>query len=137
MLKIAITGNIASGKSEVEKIIAQNFPVFDADKIAHKFLGNVDRRALGEKVFSDPVARKVYREEAKTIEDIRKGILEVSSKEEPYDIFICYKETDDNGDRTVDSTIAQDVYDALTQKGYRVFFSRISLEDKLGIEYEP
>ncbi len=58
MLKIAITGNIASGKSEVEKIIAQDFPVFDADKIAHKFLGNVDRRALGEKVFSDPVARK-------------------------------------------------------------------------------
>ena len=58
MLKIAITGNIASGKSEVEKIIAQDFPVFDADKIAHKILGNVDRRALGEKVFSDPVARK-------------------------------------------------------------------------------
>ena len=58
MLKIAITGNIAAGKSEVEKIIAQYFPVYDADKIAHKFLGNVDRRALGEKVFSDPVARK-------------------------------------------------------------------------------
>lgn len=58
MLKIAITGNIASGKSEVEKIIALYFPVFDADKIAHKFLGNVDRRALGEKIFSDPVARK-------------------------------------------------------------------------------
>ena len=62
MLKIAITGNIASGKSEVEKIIAQNFPVFDADKIAHKFLGNIDRRALGEKVFSDPVARKKLEE---------------------------------------------------------------------------
>ena len=62
MLKIAITGNIASGKSEVEKIIAQNFPVFDADKIAHKFLGNVDRRALGEKVFSDPVAKKKLEE---------------------------------------------------------------------------
>ena len=62
MLKIAITGNIASGKSEVEKIIAQDFPVFDADKIAHKFLGNVDRRALGEKVFSDPIARKKLEE---------------------------------------------------------------------------
>lgn len=58
MLKIAITGNIASGKSEVEKIIAKYYPVYDADKIAHKFLGNIDRRALGEKVFSDPVARK-------------------------------------------------------------------------------
>ena len=86
---------------------------------------------------ADALARRQYREEAKQIEDIRRGIIEVSGKEEPYDIFICYKETDENGDRTVDSVIAQDVYDALTEKGYRVFFSRISLEDKLGTEYEP
>ena len=86
---------------------------------------------------ADVVARKVYRDEAKQIEEIRKGIIEVSGKEEPYDIFICYKETDENGERTVDSVIAQDVYDALTEKGYRVFFSRITLEDKLGQEYEP
>lgn len=86
---------------------------------------------------SDPVARKVYREEAKTIEDIRKGILEVSSKEEPYDIFICYKETDENGERTIDSVLAQDIYDMLTEHDYRVFFARITLEDKLGQEYEP
>ena len=33
--------------------------------------------------------------------------------------------------------LAQDVYDALTEKGYRVFFARITLEDKLGQEYEP
>ena len=86
---------------------------------------------------ADAIARKVYREEAKQIEEIRKGIIEVSGKEEPYDIFICYKETDENGERTIDSVIAQDVYDALTSKGYRVFFSRITLEDKLGQEYEP
>ena len=86
---------------------------------------------------ADPIARRVYRDEAKTIEDIRKGIVEVSGKEAPYDIFICYKETDEKGERTVDSVIAQDVYDALTEKGYRVFFSRITLEDKLGTEYEP
>ena len=86
---------------------------------------------------ADVVAHKVYRDEAKQIEEIRKGIIEVSGKEEPYDIFICYKETDENGQRTVDSVIAQDVYDALTEKGYRVFFSRITLEDKLGQEYEP
>lgn len=86
---------------------------------------------------ADVVARKVYREEAKFIEQIRQGILEVSGKEQPYDIFICYKETDDNGQRTLDSVMAQDVYDALTQKGYRVFFSRITLEDKLGTQYEP
>ena len=87
--------------------------------------------------YSDPTSRSVYREEAKAIETLRTGIIEVSSKEEPYDIFICYKETDPVGQRTIDSVIAQDVYDALTEKGYRVFFSRITLEDKLGQEYEP
>ena len=86
---------------------------------------------------ADTVARKVYRDEAKAIEESRKGILEVSGKEPPYDIFICYKETDEAGSRTIDSVLAQDVYDALVEKGYRVFFSRITLEDKLGTEYEP
>lgn len=86
---------------------------------------------------ADSVARKVYRTEAKAIEELRKGIIEVSSKEEPYDIFICYKETDENGERTIDSVIAEDIYERLTQNKYRVFFSRISLEDKLGTAYEP
>ena len=36
---------------------------------------------------ADPIARKVYREEAKTIDGIQKGILEISGREEPYDIF--------------------------------------------------
>ena len=86
---------------------------------------------------ADSISKSVYREQAKQIEEIRKGIIEVSDKEQPYDIFICYKETAENGQRTIDSVLAQDVYDALTEKGYRVFFSRISLEDKLGTEYEP
>ncbi len=87
--------------------------------------------------YSDIVSRAVYREEAKAIEELRKNIIEVSGKEQPYDIFICYKETTDSGERTLDSVLAQDVYTALTEKGYRVFFSRITLEDKLGQEYEP
>lgn len=87
--------------------------------------------------YSDPTSRAVYRDEAKAIEGLRTSIIEVSSKEDPYDIFICYKETDPMGERTIDSVIAQDVYDALTEKGYKVFFSRITLEDKLGQEYEP
>ena len=86
---------------------------------------------------ADAVSLQVYRKEAKQIEEIRKGIIEVSAKEGPYDIFICYKETDAKGDRTVDSLIAQNIYDALTEKGYRIFFSRITLEDKLGVAYEP
>ena len=56
---------------------------------------------------ADAVARRVYREEARAIEEIRKGILAVSEQEDPYDVFICYKETDEKGDRTVDSVLAQ------------------------------
>lgn len=86
---------------------------------------------------ADPLTRKLYHREATHIEELREGILSVSASEKPYDIFICYKETDERGSRTLDSVLAQDLYDLLTGKGYRVFFSRISLEDKLGREYEP
>lgn len=63
--------------------------------------------------------------------------MAISQSEKPYDVFICYKETDENGQRTHDSQWAQDVYYGLTEQGYKVFFSRISLEDKLGQQYEP
>ncbi len=86
---------------------------------------------------TDAVARRVYRDEARQIEALRQAILQVSGQEEPYDVFISYKETDEHGERTLDSVIAQDIYKELTNEGYRVFFSRISLEDKLGTEYEP
>lgn len=82
-------------------------------------------------------AQSVYREEAKEIDRLQKAILDIANKEEPYDIFICYKETAPDGQRTKDSVMAQDIYDALTAKGYKVFFARITLEDKLGQEYEP
>ncbi len=82
-------------------------------------------------------ALKLYEEEAFTISNIQKKILEISSKEDPYDIFICYKESDENGERTKDSVIAQDIYDKLIEKGYKVFFARITLEDRIGTEYEP
>lgn len=87
--------------------------------------------------YADNTAKLLYWKEAQQIEVLRKEILAVSAKEAAYDIFICYKESDIQGDRTLDSVIAQDIYDALTELGYRVFFSRITLEEKLGHSYEP
>ncbi|MBO4901488.1 MAG: TIR domain-containing protein [Lachnospiraceae bacterium] len=81
--------------------------------------------------------RKVFEESAKTIDAIQSDILEISNKETPYDVFICYKEADNAGRRTQDSVIAQELYTELTREGYKVFFSRITLEDKLGSAYEP
>lgn len=87
--------------------------------------------------YADITAQRVYRREAQEIDRLNDAILSVSRNEKPYDVFICYKETDENGMRTHDSVLAQDVYDALTAKGLKVFFSRITLEDKLGRQYEP
>ena len=87
--------------------------------------------------YADGYQRHVYEEEAKAINEIQKGILAISQKEEPFDVFICYKETDNNGRRTPDSVLANDLYHQLTQEGFKVFFARITLEDKLGSAYEP
>ena len=53
--------------------------------------------------YADAAQRTVYEQEAAAINEIQKGILAISQKEEPY----------------------------------KVFFSRITLEDKLGTAYEP
>lgn len=83
-------------------------------------------------------ARYKYEEEAQEIDRIQKKILDISKAEPPYDIFICYKETDDEtGIRTDDSITAQDIYTELVKENYRVFYSRISLRGKAGSEYEP
>ncbi|MCH5182769.1 MAG: TIR domain-containing protein [Oscillospiraceae bacterium] len=86
---------------------------------------------------ADLLQREIYEAEAKAIDEIQKGILAISEKEKPFDIFICYKETDANGQRTRDSVLANDIYHLLSNEGYKVFFSRITLEDKLGSAYEP
>ena len=86
---------------------------------------------------ANSVQRSLYEKEANYISQVQKGILEISNKEEPFDVFICYKESDENGKRTTDSVLAQDIYYQLTEKKYKVFFSRITLENKLGQQYEP
>jgi hypothetical protein len=87
--------------------------------------------------YADSYQRALYEEEAKTINEIQRSILSISQKEDPFDVFICYKESDNNGRRTADSVLAQDLYFQLKQEGFKVFFARITLEDKLGSAYEP
>lgn len=98
-------------------------------------LNDVDYQAALQ--YSDGVARSLYEKEAQRIAALQKDILAISQKETPFDVFICYKESDESGKRTKDSALAQDIYYQLTDAGYKVFFARITLEDKLGQEYEP
>ena len=55
--------------------------------------------------YSDSAQQVIYEQEAKTIDKIQKDIISIAKNEKPFDIFICYKETDENGKRTVDSAI--------------------------------
>lgn len=104
---------------------AQFTSVFDDDNY---------KSALG---YADGSQKIIYEEEAKNINEIQKGILSISQQEEPFDVFICYKETDNSGRRTPDSVLANELYHELTEEGFKVFFSRITLEDKIGSAYEP
>ena len=117
------------------------------DPATHKQVPTINR-AQYQSIFVDEdykeairyagVSQKIlFEEEAKTIDEIQKGILEISQKEEPFDVFICYKETDADGSRTRDSVIANDIYHQLSREGLKVFFAAVTLEDKLGRAYEP
>ena len=86
---------------------------------------------------ADAERRMMYQDEAEAIDKLQKQILSVSSREEPYDVFICYKETDDEGNRTQDSVIAQEIYNQLEREGIRAFLARVSLKDHIGENYEP
>ena len=80
-----------------------------------------------------------YREHAEYIEKVRVEWLEKASKEPPYDVFISFKDSDrEHGiTRTTDSQTMQDLYTALVEKGYKVFYSRVTLRDKVAEQYEP
>ena len=99
------------------------------------FLEDVDYLAAVE--YSEGITKRQYQKDGAKIAEVQRGILATSQNEEPFDVFICYKESDENGERTRDSLMAQDVYYQLTDQGYRVFFARITLEDMAGKQYEP
>lgn len=78
MIKVAIVGNIASGKSTVESfLVDKNYPVLDTDKVCHKLLeelpeikeafalydildkDRISRQKLGNLVFRDEKLKKI------------------------------------------------------------------------------
>ena len=93
VLKIAITGNIASGKSQVEKILlAKGLPVYDSDKIAHDVLNTItdfygydvftnktiDRKKLSKLVFTNYELKKKLEDITHPL--IKKNIFELFSR---------------------------------------------------------
>lgn len=78
-----------------------------------------------------------HKKQAKEIEELRLAVQKkVQSLNAEYDVFICYKQTEEDKRPTPEATWARDIYDVLTQKGFRVFYAEKSLA-KSNMEYEP
>lgn len=111
MLKIGLTGGIASGKTEATKIFAdQNVPIIDADQVTHEILSNdanIKQKLVshfGDKILNnhDYINRKTLREiifndinEKKYLEDLLHPIIIgnmqhfLNNLEETKDIEYC------------------------------------------------
>lgn len=87
--------------------------------------------------YADIEQKQVYEKEAARIDRILQRYLEISRNEPPYDVFICYKETGADGRRTVDAIKADEIYRELDREGFKVFYAPVTLESKLGEDYEP
>lgn len=117
---------------------------FDGRKIPTCYAASIesvvaDSDYLNAIEFADAETREYFELQADYIERVRKEWINKAQKEKPYDVFICYKDSDlEKGiERTSDSIEAQELYIHLTNQGYRVFYSRESLRDKVGEKYEP
>lgn len=80
--------------------------------------------------------RGVYEHTAAAIADIQKEYLRIAWDEPPFDVFICYKDAGDDGQRTPDSVLAGEIYEELTHLGYRAFYSRETLRNYPGELYD-
>lgn len=88
--------------------------------------------------YATPQEKEIYEEKAAEIYQIQQRYERISQREKAFDVFISYKDTEDaTGERTRDSEIAHRIYNDLTAKGLRVFFSHITLREKSGEDYEP
>ena len=86
--------------------------------------------------FAPKEVAEEYKKQAQLIENIISEWKEKASKQS-YDVFISYKDKDDNNERTPDSYEAESLYNYLTQQGFKVFFSRQVLKEYVSERYEP
>lgn len=87
--------------------------------------------------FADEDARKIYKDIAREINEIYKEYNNLADNVEKFDIFISFKDLDESGSRTKDSHLAETLYKNLTDHGFNVFYSRITMNKYPGKKFEP
>ncbi len=113
-----------------EKDVA--FPSFYSMKTESVYEAESYKTAIAYIGKTSPLKASSYKKIASEIESARKNYIEIEKNNQPYDLFICFK------DLVPDNMTARELYNHLSSK-YRVFFSPISLNNVKGNfrEYEP
>ena len=86
--------------------------------------------------YASPEQKEIYEQDAKEISDKQNEVLEAAKTKAPVDVFICYKKLNEYSDTTVDSEIANLIYDELVMYDIKTFATGITLRDKK-TDFEP
>ena len=81
--------------------------------------------------------KEVYERCAAVIDRLQKNIKRRLEDEEDFDVFISFKSTDENGNPTKERGVARRIYDELTKRKIKTFFSEVTLRDRIGEDFEP
>ena len=106
------------------------------------------RRTINKSILSDesylnaikyaaPAQAEQYKSRAADIERLQSAIKSRLAQEEDYDVFLSFRSADENGAPTKERMVARRIYDELTRRGIKTFYSEESLKGRLGEDYEP
>lgn len=107
--------------------------------ICHEFSEksfSADRNFLHAVELAGREKRRVYRDRAAEIDEIRDQFSELRASGLDYDCFLCVKVSDDKGGTTQDSHEALRLYHHLKQAGYTPFYSEEEIGTRTGSDYE-
>ena len=80
--------------------------------------------------------KRIYRERAMEIDEIRDRFEELKESGLDYDCFLCVKVSSEDGGTTQDSHEALRIYNYLKEKGYMPFYSEAIMGSRTGSDYE-
>ena len=112
------------------------------NRLQNKSIFEKDEYKKLEKALSDDKEKlELYRKKLEEIDKIRADAIKLMDKQEPFDVFICYKRTKKiNGEsyRTKDSDTARRLYQKFDSWGLKVFFAEETLHHEFaGRAFEP
>ena len=96
-----------------------------------------DENYINAVKYAPPAQAQSYAEKARAIERLQAEIKQRMEKEEDFDVFLCFRSTDDGGRPTKERVVARRIYDELTRRGIKTFMSEVTLKGRLGEDYEP